>query len=192
MFLKEQPFKKILKKAYSGGLIVGNTGERIYLSGWTWEMDIDRKHLPKTILAKIIELAGELPAEGECFSATKSGNQMEMRTLEDMRVGVKEYSVPVEKTKILINTEYGAILRALQIKDTKKIVLIRETSLDMVDSRCIDKAKGEVEPMGPFYAPEEGIFWSNNVMTFKVLYATADEAEQDLITDLEGLKLWKG
>ena len=33
MFLREQPFKKLLKRAYKGGLVIGNTGERIYLSG---------------------------------------------------------------------------------------------------------------------------------------------------------------
>lgn len=191
MFLKEQPLKRLLKTAYKGGLIIGNTGERIYLSGWGWELDIDRRHLPKTILAQIIELAGELPAEEECFSATKDGNQMELRSLEDMTVGVEKYGVPVEKTKILINTECGTVLRVLQIKDTKKVVLIHESALGMVDSRCINSDKGEVEPQGPIYAPNEGIFWSNNIMTFKVLYVTADPPEQDLITGLEGLILWK-
>lgn len=190
MFLRKNEFKRLLKSAYKGGLVVGNTGERIYLSGWGWEMDILREYLPKEILAQIIELAGELPEEGESFSSTKEGNQYECRTLEDMTVAVRGTSFPIEMTKVIFDSSKTAPTRIYQISSTGKIVLVYLSDLDMIDNRVIDTYNGEIEAMGPLYAPGEGIFWKNNVMTYKSLYGDTTEEEQELIKKLEGQQLW--
>lgn len=191
MFLREKALRKLLKQAYKGGLVVGNTGKTIYLSGWCWELEILREHLPKEILAQIIELTGELPEEGECFSATSEGNQMEARDTEGMTVAVQKYSVPLRWTRLLFHSGKNAVMRIYQNQTTNKIVLIHENYLNMVSSQCIQEMKGETEAMGPLYAPGEGIFWKNNIMTFKVFYGEAGgEEEEELIKKLEGQQLW--
>lgn len=65
MFLKPQILKRIIKSAYNqSSLVLANTGENMYISGGYWEMEIKKEFLPKTILAAVIELAGEIPSEG--------------------------------------------------------------------------------------------------------------------------------
>lgn len=186
MFLRDREFRRLLKNAYKGGLILANHDGRIYMSGWGWEMDIKREYLPKTILAQIIELAGELPDEEERFSATKEGNQMELGTME---VSISDIGAMAEITKVAIITSCGAPMRVLKTKPFGKVVLLLENVIQMVSEKCIDNVKGEEVPAGPMYVEGEGIIWWNNIMRFKVMYRTVDESEQELVTQLEKIHL---
>ena len=174
MFLRDKEFRKLLKNAYKGGLIIANHDGRIYMSGWGWEMDIKREYLPKTILAQIIELAGEVPDEGERFSATKDGNQMEVGTME---VAISDIGAMAEITKVAIFPSCGALMRVLTIEPFGKVVLLHENAVQMVNEKCIDNDLGETAPAGPMYVENEGIIWWNNVMRFKVMYKPVDEPE---------------
>lgn len=182
MFLVERELRRLLKKAYKGGLIVANHEGRIYLAGWGWEMDIKREHLPKEILAQIIELTGELPEPEKRFSATKDGNQFE---IGDMEVKCEKMGTMLDISKLVLIPEMGSPMRVLKSIDFGKVILLHETVMQMVRKNCIDSAKGELPPSGPMYIPGEGIFWWNNIMRFKAMYMTPDIAEDDLIAQLE-------
>lgn len=186
MFLQERELKRLMKNAYKGGLVIANHKGRIYLSGWGWEMDIKREYLPKTILAQIIELTGELPDEDERFSATKDGNQMEVGAME---VAISDIGTMAEITKVAIFPSCGAPMRVLTIKPFGKVVLLHENAVQMVNEKCIDNVRGEEVPAGPMYVENEGIIWWNNVMRFKVMYKPVDEPEQALVRNLEKIKL---
>lgn len=189
MFLKAEILKKLMKEAYKkSGLAVANTGERIYIAGSYWEMDILKKFLPKTILAQIIELAGELPEEGTRFLATKDGNQMEIGKREE--VVVDGDAVQLTVTNLIILSEYGVAQRVLQ-NPFGKIVLINNIAICMVSGQVIEKEKGECEPIGPLYAFQKGVFWANNWVRFRYVERTVDNEDAELISNLEGLKLWK-
>lgn len=76
MFLKPQILKRIIKSAYNqSSLVLANTGENMYISGGYWEMEIKKEFLPKTILAAVIELAGEIPSEGGAIHCFKNREQ---------------------------------------------------------------------------------------------------------------------
>lgn len=83
MFVNPKELKKLMQEAYkSNNLIVGNTGESYYLQGTYWKVLCKKGFITKTILAAIVELAGELPEEGECFCAGKDGNQMQVNPMK--------------------------------------------------------------------------------------------------------------
>ena len=82
MFLKKTVLKRLMKEAYKHGLRVAATEERYYLCGGYWEMDILKKHMPKEILAAVLELTGWIPETGESYCATKEGNQVDINRKE--------------------------------------------------------------------------------------------------------------
>ena len=45
-------------------------------------MDILKKHMPKEILAAVLELTGWIPETGESYCATKEGNQVDINRKE--------------------------------------------------------------------------------------------------------------
>lgn len=189
MFLKADILKKLMKEAYKrSGLAIANTGKRIYIAGSCWEVDILKERLPKTILAQIIELAGELPDAGTRFLSTKDGNQMEVGKTEE--VVIDGSAVKLTVTKLIILTDLGAVQRVLQ-NPFGKIILINNLAVGMVSANIIDAEKGECEPLGPLYAHQKGVFWANNWVRFRYAERTVDNEEAELVKNLEGLKLWK-
>ena len=189
MFLKAEILKKLMKEAYKkSGLAVANTGERIYIAGSYWEMDILKERLPKTILAQIIELAGELPDVGTRFLSTKDGNQMEIGKREE--VVVDGDAMELKVTRMIFLSENRVLQRILQNPFGKNI-LINNLAIAMVSNAVTEEEKGECEPVGPLYAFQKGIFWANNWMRFRYAERTVDNEDAELISNLEGLKLWK-
>lgn len=189
MFLREEPLKRMMKEAFKGaGLIIANKGEVIYIAGSYWAIDIERKHLPKTILAKIIELAGELPEVGESFEATKGGNQMLAGGTNDVAIGGAAEELHV--TNVVVFSIYGIPQRVLQ-NGLNAIVLVTEAVMGMICKNAVDTSRGEEEPIGPLYVPGKGLFWANNVMRFRVVHRTVDNEDTELIGNLEGIKLWQ-
>ena len=79
MVFNKSVFKKMIKTAYKTlGLLVANKDGRIILAGGWWMMSAEEKWFPKWGMAAVIELTGEIPAEGESFRSTTAGNQMEL------------------------------------------------------------------------------------------------------------------
>lgn len=109
MILDVRVLKRLIKEAADGpGLTIVNTGEELHLRGNYWMINIDRSRMSDKALAAVIEIAGELPEEGEAFTAYSSGDkQMEM-DLENTglkkiinRYDVKETSITVAGKRVL-------------------------------------------------------------------------------------------
>lgn len=187
MFLRETQLKKLMKEAYKHqGLIIANTEERIYLAGGYWEIDILKKKMPKTILAQIIELAGELPDIGERFSSTKEGNQLEIE--KTMKVEIKQEPISLCVTNLIFESRHLVRLRVLQ-NPFGKIILINNDGIGMVSKNIVNEESGEAEPVGPMYISHEGIYWWNNWMRFRYNEHIVENEDAQLIGNLEGLKL---
>ena len=175
MFVNPKELKKLMQEAYkSSNLIVGNTGESYYLQGTYWKVLCKKSFITKTILAAIIELAGELPEEGECFCAGKDGNQMQVNPMK--------IDTDVEKTKVdvtrFVLLEHAAS-RMLQ-SDTGRIYLINNKFINMINGKHYDYENGETEPEGPYIFGSCQAYWKNNVMEFIAPLRGCEEYERIL------------
>lgn len=187
MFLKPQILKKMMKEAYKGsGLVLAATKERYYISGYWWELEVEKEFLTKTIAAQIIELAGEFPKTGERFCAKENGNQME--TCLKMEIGKMEREEGIEITKTMILSKTGVLQRVLQ-KSNGEIALLNNKIVEMISDKEVDRDNGEHEHVGPAYSPKEGkvLFW-NNVMRFRV-GCRIDDENAEMIHDLQEINL---
>lgn len=186
MFLKTQTLKKLMKSAYKVHLLtVGNTGEEYYLRGINWELICRKEFVPNSILAQVIELAGELPAIGECFRTDVDGNQMAVFITG---VNIPKKAEKITETDILIESNSGEYQRALWLEEKRKVYLINEAMYQMVDPECCDYDHGETSPEGPFCDPDAGIFYKNNTMTVRLLFRV-DEKHEQLLERLEKIYL---
>ncbi len=172
MFLKPQILKRLMKKAYkSSGLVIGNTGTQYFLQGGSWRFLCNKEYVPKTILAQIIELAGELPDKGECFSANKDGNQMEMNPME---VEVPNGAEEIEISDLILLGKSGNPQRVLQFKMTGHIYLVNDTYIQMIDKNECDFDDGETAPGEPYCHTDHGVFFCNGTMTLQILFRVDD------------------
>ena len=76
MFLKLNLFKALIKKEWQGaGLVVGNDGEGIYLTGMAngyWSIYLEEYLMTKKAKAAIIELIGAIPLPGNAANFWKN------------------------------------------------------------------------------------------------------------------------
>lgn len=175
MFLNPKELKRMMKEAFkASNLIVGNTGEAYYLQGTNWKVLCKKSFITKTILAEIIELAGEIPEEGECFCAGKDGNQMQVNP---MKIDTDVEMTKVEVTNFVL-AENG-IARILQ-STTGKILLINNKYINMTTGKHYDQENGETEPEGPYIFGGCQAYWKNNVMEFVTLLRGSEKHEHIL------------
>lgn len=186
MFCRPQILKKLMKIAFKANrLVVGNTGDEYYLRGTNWELICKKEIVPNSILAQIMELAGEIPADGECFRTDADGNQMAMLTGS---IDIPKKAKLITETDILLEAWSGEYQRVLQFEDSKEIYLLNEMMYQMVDPECCDYGKGERAPARPLCDPDNGVYYTNGMMTLHLLF-NVDEKHEDLIGRLEKLKL---
>lgn len=192
MFLKTQGFKKLLKEAVTGGgLLIGNDGEGICMSGSYWIMWIRGGCIPKKELAAIIELAGEIPEPGEAFRVYKDGNQCEIMEgpFYNVMENAEKCTEALDTTRIVIRRRKGKPLRVMQDR-FRKIILIDERITDMIDNTVLDPGSAEkpVEEARTGMLP--GVFWYNNIMALHVMPVMRGRNE-NLISYLEEVCLEK-
>ena len=186
MFIKSAGFKRLIKEAYSGGVLrIGNDGNGIYICGAYWAMWIKKGCIPKKELAAIIELTGEIPEPGSGFKSTKAGNQYEIteNAFFEVMKNAKACERCANVTTLTINAQVGAALRVIQEPIANKIYLINEKLIEMIDNGCINRNDGEIEADGPLIGTLPGVFWKNNIMALHV--AHRESKEEELITYLE-------
>lgn len=191
MFLKTAGFKRLIKEAYKGsGLRIGATDKAIYLSGGYWIIWVKKGQIPKEKLAAIIELAGELPEEGEAYSVTKDGQQYELQwnDLYNAMDNATRCSYELEVTRIIIEGKHDADSRILQHPETGCIRLVNEKFIQMIDNMQVEQKRGHTEVTGPVCGRLPGVFWFNNVMALHVMERT-DDASIRLIRFLEGIDI---
>jgi hypothetical protein len=187
MFLKSAAFKKLIKEAYNGpGLKVGNDGAGIFLSGGYWVIWIKVGKIPKKELAAIIELTGEIPESGQGFSSTKAGNQYEIvesslyRAMENAR----QCNTFLDVTNLSIHAPNGVMSRILQDPGSRRIFLINEKFVEMIDNTEVDYDGGETATEGALIGKYAGVFWFNNIMALHVM-CREDENAKNIIDYLE-------
>ena len=182
MFLKPQILKRIIKSAYNqSSLVLANTRENMYISGGYWEMEIKKEFLPKTILAAVIELAGEIPSEGGRFIASKTENK---NVPGRMHVDIEGINQNIEISDVIIKSKTKVFQRLLQDPETLQIVLVNDTYIDIIDSKNVETDRGEGIAQGPFYEITKGILFYNNVMKFRVMHRE-DTDNKQIIKHLE-------
>lgn len=185
MFTNPRTLKRMMKEAFKAkNLIVGSRDGMIYMQGVYWKLLCKREYIPKTILAELIELTGEIPETGECYCAGKDGNQAQFN---DMKVDIPETAKLIGVTDFILKGKTGVLQRILQF-DSGEIYLINDKFIDMMRGKHYDIEKGETEPAGPYCDPAKGIFWRNEVMTFSTLFRVDDE-HYSTLTSMETLEL---
>lgn len=185
MFVNPKELKKLMQEAYkASNLVVGNTGKDYYIQGLHWKVLCKKEFITKTILAAIIELAGEIPEEGECFCASKAGNQMQVNP---MRIEKGDTPMFVEVTDfVLVKNGTARILQS----PTGQTFLINNNFINMTTGKSYDQENGEVEPKGPFIVGGCQAYWMNNVMEFITLLRGSAEHES-VLEEMEMIDLTK-
>lgn len=187
MFCRPQILKKLMKSSFKKGVLVAaNTGEEYYLHGEKFKLICKAEFVPNSILAQLMELAGEIPMIGECFCAGRDGNQMV--ELQTEKIEVPKEAKQIIDTDILIEAYSGEYQRVVQFDDSKEIYLMNEMMYQMVDPECIDRENGEISPIGPLCDPKTGVYYINNVMTLQLLF-NEDCNHEELIKRLEKIYL---
>lgn len=180
MFLSNSIIKRLMKQAYKRGLIVAQTEARYYIAGSYWEMDVKKEFLPKQILAQLIELAGEVPAEGTRFSATKKGNQLE--TELPCAVNVEGFDEIIEVTNLVL-LNGGVAQRLLQHETTGDVYIINNAFIAVADNAAVMEDQGEYRVEKPLFNKSRGLLWQNNVARFHASWRS-DENHERLLAEI--------
>lgn len=179
MFITTQGFKRLIKQAYkTRDLHIANDGLGYTIAGGYWRIWIKHDWIPKKELAAIIELTGELPAEGQAFTACEDGNQYEIKFPDErnaMAIAL-ECKMTLEITPLVLRYATGQQARVLQRADTREITLINDQFTDMISNKAIDYGKGESSVQGPFiHHREYGIFYRSDTMAMRIAPRTDDK-----------------
>ena len=151
MFIKNSVFKKIIKGAWSGaGLTVGNVHGRYVVITDIMIMYVKHNCITKEVKAAIIELAGDLPGEGEVFTAYKDGENQQAMTIDEILNGEMyespSFSEEWIETSLLTTTGH----RIMQEKSGLNKCMIPEIVKDLI--KPSEREEGESWPEGPISA----------------------------------------
>lgn len=187
MFLRPSTLNGLMKKAYKSGLTVARTEDNwIYIAGSYWEASIRKEFIPKRTMGDIIALIGELPAQGERFTATKEGNQIEL----EMPLQVKEDPFyegnTLTITDVILAGTSGTIQRLLQDEDTGDIYTVNNVFVAIVDNGLISGEEYAVTK--PFFHPSYGILWKNNVCKLRATFRS-DDKNNKVLENLRGVDI---
>ena len=192
MFLKPNIFKALINKAWKGaGITIFNTGKHWYICGYSWAAVIDKSVMPNKTLAALIELVGEMPAEGSGFKAGKNvPSQYELREAVeiDLVKKVKEADEEMKPTIVLVERD-GKWCRLIQHPDTGKIKYINDVFIQIISASAIDEEK-ESTPVGPLWNPAEPylMLWKNEFSIFAAYTLRDPEEGSDEAQIIERLK----
>lgn len=184
MFINEKILKKIMLKAYKGtGLYMGNYDGYYYLGepfSSSWEAKIAVGCVPKTILAMMVECAGEIPQEDEGWTTDKSTVQAEAFK----KWSLEEPADPklVVPTPLSIQSRGGVLYRLAQLPHNNMLTAVHPALLQAIDPRCIDRQNEETMIEGPYYDGRRGIYAKTNQATFHIW--TGNIPETDTIMDI--------
>lgn len=175
-----------MKDAYKNArMVVAQTEERFYISGGYWEMDVRKAFIPKQIMAQVIELAGEVPAQGKAFRATKDGNLAEDGLRNEVQTEGIEKTIDV--TDIIIIGSLGTYQRVLQDREGKTYI-VNNIFVDIADNNATEEERGEYNVTLPLYEETQGILWMNNVARFRAGWRI-DEKHTSLLQEMSRMEL---
>lgn len=154
-----------MKDAYKTKLIIGNlSGGTLITSGY-WAVWLDNEYIPNKVKAAIMELAGELPAEGTIFEISKGMVApqivMDATPIRRLLSEVKEADHKLVTTPVILHN--SRFMRLLQSTCTKEMVAINEEFHLMIDKTQINYDI-EGEPTGPCCSNTiSSILWYNSI-----------------------------
>lgn len=177
MFTSDKILKKLIKEAYKlNRLKVARVGDTYYISGTTWKLECEKAFLKKEIKAAIIELAGELPDDGECMEIGKDGIQYDLE--------IPEIPTPLcyncEITNIILLSKMGIEQRLVIQKN--HIRLINDKYIQIL-TNDVDLDNGELM-VTQAIGTDSGVIYKNNVMRFYAEYRMDFDNDQ-LISSIE-------
>ena len=177
MFISEKELIRKAKDAYKkGGLTFGRQSIG-YKSGYFftdlyWYAWIDASLATNKTLALIMELAGILPDDGECFKVSKDEpdpqcyiNGTIIKIISEAVLATQDITI----TGLILNTMNGP-LRILQLDTTKQIVGVNDEYVSMISFKELsgkeDMPTGPVQEAGMTAYP---VYWYNNSCIFCVM-----------------------
>lgn len=197
MFINTNIFKKMLKQAYkTGGFVIGNDSGYIFIEGGSWIIRVEEEFITNKIKAAVIELAGEIPAQGEVFKChKKEANQYTIPWNEcwDTDKAFNESDTEFEDTRVILEI-YSVPCRVLQDKKTNHCIAMSDQYFNLIDENSID-VEVDTWPLGPKALNGEGhmIFWKNDIMSvgLNMIQIPEDTEEDKRLKYLSGRKFWK-
>ena len=186
MFIKESVFKKLAKQAWKNNvLVIINSNEVYHIELKFITLQVRKEFMSNKIKASLIELIGELPAEGEGYKYGEDCEPQKSLCLFDRIDGYD--GEECRETCVLIQRS-GLLYNVYQTEKTK--VMVNNVLVSMVDTSNINEAAGEYAPDAPMLC-DGYVIWCNNAMSLKVPVTsgtyTTDRAvlsiESDLVFD---------
>ena len=195
MFIQLKDLKKMLKEAYTGvGLCVARRGDSVLFSGSNWVIATEKESMDKKQLAAVIELAGELPENGEAFKATKEENQYEIGGVRwDMidRTEDREEEEKLTVTEVVLERYPGGKpMRVLQAADGR-VEVLGDRFVKAIDPMSMN-LDYECEVQGPFINRKfpKQVYWKSEAATLTALLYDQDELkEKDILEYLRDIKM---
>lgn len=171
MFLKLNLFKALIKKEWQGaGLVVGNDGEGIYLTGMAngyWSIYLEEYLMTKKAKAAIIELIGAIPLPGNAANFWKN-EEDQWEELDLLQKTIYKPDITYFKTQYIDTgvriCDYGRGAAVLQNMNTLECNMLPENIVSMVDSGSREKGEGMISP--PLSQGKE-IYWQNEACTLR-------------------------
>ena len=197
MFLKKTEFKKLIKDTYKTvgltvGAILAPEDKKMYeFMGSYWKLFVLDEYFPKEAKAAVMELCGELPEIGECFTARNKvplQYEMDLMTYEDIIDLVKKAGIEYKITHIV---EEGIFANTRFLQESKGTLIgINNRFIDAIDVTQIETEKGETMPDGPVTISHESlcVFWHNNACVLQVYRRKPHEQEDEDVSMWEQLK----
>ncbi len=153
MFLKLNLFKALIKKEWQGaGLVVGNDGEGIYLTGMKngyWSIYLEEYLMTKKAKAAIIELIGAIPLPGNAANFWKN-EEDQWEELDLLQKTIYKPDITYFKTQYIDTgvriCDYGRGAAVLQNMNTLECNMLPENIVSMVDSGSREKGEGMISP----------------------------------------------
>lgn len=187
MFIKISELKKMMKEAYkSGMLLIGNTtlqeeNDGLVIAGGWWSVAVLYDYAPKELKAAVMEFGGELPQHGSCYRALESGNQEYIGFFEcnNPKELFARADINFDITKVIVN--FSDCVRILQRENDRKIIGVKNRTLDLLDEKAIDFDNGEYKPVGPVAnRTNEIACWGNNMCWLSIWpYILMDEEKEN-------------
>lgn len=191
MFISPKDFKKLVTKAYKGtGLKLARKGEHIYIGNNSFMIRTNINHVPNKIKAIIIEYTGELPGDGEMFTTTPMGNQIEVwdeATIERFDMWEDEPYLEVKPTNILLDCK-DRRCRVYQ-NGNLRVMMVNILFDNIVSPKDIDK-EYENYPEGP-YMQGATIIWTNETTTLMYAGSVPDDntSQADILEALSKINI---
>lgn len=148
MFLNMTKLEKVMKDSYKvGNLRIGAIDEGVYISNGIFVVWISRHYLSNSMKGLIVKYAGEVPEEeGKGLLLTQGGPpQIEypVNPTFDLPEVFHRPHAEVERTNVSCDS-----FELLQEVETKKIHMVSQKLLGLIDSRIIASENGET-PLAP-------------------------------------------